>query len=215
MGAITGATEGMEQVLSLVEKARSFHSHKTLATDVAMADTRKHRTVKLWMLCAEVVERRDTLRKSLKAKHSTHSLEVPQASTSSAGAGAGEPFFFDNDRQPIFAHMVSVLHTNKHLIKFLIALDYTTLRGRKKVENSTNSTTPPPQTVLLKADTGANVNLMNRQTFSQLFGTAKVLQLTPIRMENYGNSAVKALGMFHAFLRWKDKVYKQSFYVTD
>ena len=41
--------------------------------------------------------------------------------------------------------------------------------------------------MLLKADTGANVNLMNRQTFNQLFGEAKVLQPTPIRMENYGN----------------------------
>ena len=39
--------------------------------------------------------------------------------------------------------------------------------------------------------------------------------LTPIKMENYGNTAVKVLGMFHAFLRWKDKVYKQLFYVTD
>ena len=66
------------------------------------------------------------------------------------------------------------------LIKFPIALDYTTLR--KRVENSTNSTTPL-QTVLLKADTGADVNLMNRQTFNQLFGKAKdLLQLTPIRM---------------------------------
>ena len=55
----------LEQVISLVEKARSFHSHKTLATDVAKADTRNHRTVKLWMLCAEVVERRDTSRKSV------------------------------------------------------------------------------------------------------------------------------------------------------
>ena len=106
MGAITGATEAMEQVLSLVEKARSFYSCKTLATDVAKTDTRKHRTVKLWMLCAEVVEKRDTLRKSgLKAKCSTHSLEVPQASTSSAGAGAGEPLYFDDDGQPIFTHM--------------------------------------------------------------------------------------------------------------
>ena len=34
-------------------------------------------------------------------------------------------------------------------------------------------------------------------------------------MENYGNSTVKVLGMFHAFLRWKDRVYKQLFYVTD
>ena len=82
----------------------------------------------------------------LKAKRSTHSLEVPQASTSSAGAGAAEPLFFDDDGQPIFAHMVSVLHSNKqkHLIKFPIALDYGTLRGNsewKGVENSSNSTT--------------------------------------------------------------------------
>ena len=34
-----------------------------------------------------------------------------------------------------------------------------------------------PQSVLLKADTGADVNLMNRKTFDQLFGEAKgVLQ---------------------------------------
>ena len=106
--------------------------------------------------------------------------------------------------------MVSVPHANKHLIKFPIALDYTTLRSH--IGNSTT----PPQTVLLKADTGADVNLMNRQMFHQLFGKAKdLLQLTPIRMENYGNSAVKVLGMFHVFLRWKGKVYKQLFYVTD
>ena len=35
VGAITRATGAMEQVLNLVEKVRSFHSHKTLATDVA------------------------------------------------------------------------------------------------------------------------------------------------------------------------------------
>ena len=146
----------------------------------------------------------------LKAKHFTHSLKVPQASTSSAGAGAGEPLYFDDDRQPIFTHMVSVPHANKHLIKFLIALDYTTLRSW------TGDSTTPPQTVLLKADTGADVNLMNRQMFNQHFGKAKdLLQLTPIRMENYGNSAIKVLGTFYAFLRWKGKVYKQLFYVTD
>ena len=149
----------------------------------------------------------------LKAKHSTHSLKVPQASTSSAGAGASEPLYFDDDGQPVFAHMVSVPHANKHLIKFPISLDYGTLRGRgsregmNKMENSTDSTICPQQTVLLKEDTGADVNLMNRQMFNQLFGQAKVLQPTPIRMENYGNTAVKVLGMFHAFLRWKDKVY--------
>ena len=96
-------------------------------------------------------------------------------------------------------------------------MDYSTLRGRNKMEYSTGSTGHSNcSTMLLKADTGADVNLMNRKTFDQLFGQAKeVLQLTPIRMENYGNTAVQVLGMFHAFLRWKDKVYKQLFYMTD
>ena len=156
-------------------------------------------------------------------KCSTHSLEVPQASTSTAGAGASEPLYFDDEGQPVYTYMVSVPHVNKHLIKFPIALDYSTLRGRNKMEYSTGSTghsncstMHSPQNVLLKADTGADVNLMNRKTFDQLFGQAKgVLQLTPIRMENYGNTLVKVLGMFHVFLRWKDKVYKQLFYMTD
>ena len=146
----------------------------------------------------------------LKGKHSTHSLEVPQASTSSAGAGASEPLYFDDGGQPVYTYMVSVPHVNKHLIKFPIALEHSTLRSNR------NNMVSPQSTVLLKADTGADVNLMNRKTFNQLFGEAKrVLQPTPIKMENYGNTAVKVLGMFHVFLRWKDKVYKQLFYVTD
>ena len=76
----------------------------------------------------------------LKAKCSTHSLEVPQASTISTGAG--EPLYFDDQGQPIFTHMVSVLHLNKHLIKFPIALDHKELNigSRNKMENSTDST---------------------------------------------------------------------------
>ena len=148
-----------------------------------------------------------------------HSLEVPQASTSTLEAGASEPLYFDAEGQPVYTYMVSVPHVNKHLIKFPIALDYRTLRGSREewnnMENSTKSTAHSTQSVLLKADTGADVNLMNRKTFNQLFGEAKVLQPTPIRMENYGNTAVKVLGMFHAFLRWKDKVNKQLYYMTD
>ena len=71
-GKLTKQQLAMEQVLSLVEKARSFHSCKTLATDVAKTDTRKHRTVRLWMLCTEVVERRDTLRKSVSGLNVPH-----------------------------------------------------------------------------------------------------------------------------------------------
>ena len=116
----------------------------------------------------------------LKAKCSTHSLEVPEASNNSTG----ELLYFSDDGQPVFTHMVSVLHANKHLIKFLIDLDCLKLKGasgpRNRVENSTNSTAGAagPQSlkfVLLKADTGADVNLMNKQTgiWSSLLGTPK------------------------------------------
>ena len=90
-----------------------------------------------------------------------------------------------------------------------------TMNGTEwKIPDSTKHS--QTKTVLLKADTGTDVNLKNKQTFNQLFGNVKnLLQLTPIRMENYGNSAVKVLGMFHAFLRWKDKVYRQLFYITN
>ena len=114
----------------------------------------------------------------LKVKCSTHSLEVPQAN--SAGAGASEPLYFNDEGQPVYTYMVSVPHMNKHLIKFLIALEPTTLRSNRNNMSSPQST----QSVLLKADTGADVNLMNRKTFDQLFGGAKeVLKLTPIKME--------------------------------
>ena len=199
-------------------------------------------------------------------KHSTHSLEVPQASISTTGAEAGEPLHFDDGGQPVYTYMVSVPHANKHLIKFPIALDYLTLRDRTGHSNCMEYGTwhtkhgsiwcshmvhcpqmygawcraqcshtvhcpqmygaqcsiwcscmvHSPQIVLLKADTGADVNLMKRNMFDEFFGQAKgVLQLTPIRMENYGNTAVKVLGMFHVFLRWKNKVYKQLFNITD
>ena len=73
----------------------------------------------------------------LKGKCSTHSLEVPQASTSNAGAGAGEPLYFSDEGQPVYTYMVSVCHANKHLIKFPIALDYLTLRDRTGHSNCT------------------------------------------------------------------------------
>ena len=77
----------------------------------------------------------------------------------------------DDQGQPIFStHMVSVLHSNKHLIKFPIALDYLRLRRRNKMANSTDSTgCAKCSTVLLKADAGADVNLMNIQTFDSVW----------------------------------------------
>ena len=46
----------------------------------------------------------------LQGKRSAHSLETPQ--TTSAGAGASEPLYFNDEGQPVYTYMVSVPHTN-------------------------------------------------------------------------------------------------------
>ena len=102
--------------------------HLTPATDVGRGDTKRHRTARLWMPLAEGVERKDIMRKfAYKGKCSAHSLETPQAN--SAGARASEPLYFNDEGQPVYTHMVSVPHMNKHLIKFPVALEPTILKG--------------------------------------------------------------------------------------
>ena len=72
----------------------------------------------------------------------------------------------------------------------------------------------PCPTALLKADTGADVNLLNSTTFDWIIGDRSILQPSTLRMETYGSSRVEVLGKFNAFLRWKGKIFRQPFYVT-
>ena len=72
----------------------------------------------------------------------------------------------------------------------------------------------PCPTVLLKADTGADINLLNSNTFDRIIGNRSILQPSTYKMEAYGSSTVPVLGKFYAFLRWKGKIYRQLFYVT-
>ena len=88
----------------------------------------------------------------------------------SAGAGASEPLYFNDEGQPVYTYMVSVPHANKHLIRFPITIEPMTPR-RKGTHMDSSLSTP---SVLLKADTGADVNLMNRKTFDQLFDSKGV-----------------------------------------
>ena len=130
-------------------------------------------------------------------------MDVPETSSSSTG----EPSFYNEHGDPVYANMVSVCNNKcKYLIQFPISTEL------EKVRNSVESS--KCSTILLKADTTVDVNLMNSKTFDSMFNR-KHLQFTSLRMEAYGNhSAVEVLGKFHAFLRWKGKVYRQLFYVT-
>ena len=51
------------------------------------------------------------------------------------------PLYFDDGGQPVYTYMVSVPHVSKHLIKFPIALEHTTLRSNK------NNVHSPPSVV--------------------------------------------------------------------
>ena len=136
-------------------------------------------------------------------KKSIHLVNVPGTSTNS------EPDYFNEHGDPVYAH-INMVHAketnwNKHLIQFPISTDF------KKVRNSQDCST-----VLLKADTGVDINLMNSTTFDRVIGDRSALQPTSLRIETYGNNmAVEVLGKCHTFLRWKGKIYRQLFYVTN
>ena len=88
-------------------------------------------------------EKGDTLRKSVSRLNIPHiHSRFHKLPPVLQGQGPMNPLYFDDDGQPIFTHMVSVPHANKHLIKFPIALDYTTLRSWIE-----DSTTPPQDCV--------------------------------------------------------------------
>ena len=123
---------------------------QTPATDVGKEDTKRHRDYKaVDATCRGCGKKGHYEKVCLEGKCSTHSLEVPQAN--SAGAGASEPLYFNDEGQPVYTYMVSVPHVNKHLINFPIALEPSTLRSNRNNMSSPQST---QSTVLLKADTG-------------------------------------------------------------
>ena len=101
---------------------------------------------------------------------STHLVDVPNTSNHS------DPDYFNEHGDPVYAHthMVSVKEINhkKYLIQFTIGVEF------KKVRSSEDY-----PTVLLKADTGADVNLINLKNFDNLFHDRTVLEPTTLRME--------------------------------
>ena len=119
-----------------------------------------------------------------------------------------DPKYYDELGDPVYVqmHMVCINQANKtkHLIQFPISVD---LQKVRKLAKS------PCPTVLLKANTRVDVNLLNSSTFNKTIGDRSLLQPLILWMEAYRNSMVSIFGKFHTFLRWKGQVYKQLFYV--
>ena len=77
------------------------------------------------------------------------------------------------------ANMVNVQDNKcKHLIQFPISTELELEKVRNLVEGSMKY-----PTFLLKADTGANINLMKSKIFDSIFKDRTVLQHTSLRIE--------------------------------
>ena len=70
--------------------------------------------------------------------------------------------------------------------------------------------------IIVRVDTGADVNCMNENTFNELFPEVK-LSLCPHEIQNFRNSIadILILGQFHMYLQFSCKKYLNTFIVTD
>ena len=87
---------------------------------------------------------------------------------------------------------------SKLLLEFPIRLNYNDLN----------------QKVLLKVDTGSNINCISHGTLQRLFPNRQ-LDRSALLPKNYENSPVSIIGRFTAFIRWKGKLFHQEFHVTN
>ena len=61
--------------------------------------------------------------------------------------------------------------------------------------------------LVLKVDTGSDVNAINSESFQALFPGVE-LQVSSVILENFDSSFISPIGCFRCFLRWKGKLYK-------
>ena len=70
--------------------------------------------------------------------------------------------------------------------------------------------------LVVRVDTGADVNCMNEKTFKRLFPKVK-LSVYPHKIQNFGNSVtdISILGQFHTYLQFRGEKYLNTFIATN
>ena len=70
--------------------------------------------------------------------------------------------------------------------------------------------------LVVRVDTGADVNCMNEKTFKRLFPKLK-LSVCPHEIHNFGNSVadISILGQLHTYLQFRGEKYLNTFIVTN
>ena len=89
-------------------------------------------------------------------------------------------------------------------------------RGSFKFPIASHPRGPYNHHVIVRVDTGADVNCMNEDTFNELFPEVK-LSVCPHKIQNFGNSTadISILGQFCTYLQFRGERYLNTFIVTD
>ena len=101
----------------------------------------------------------------------------------------------------IVNHIGTTSGTQEKHLKFPIDVD---VRG------------PYKHHLVVRVDTGADVNCMNEKTFRRLFPKVE-LDVCPYEIQNFGNSTadISILGQFQTYLQFRGKKYLNTFIVTN
>ena len=171
--------------------------------DVVKANINWIRYVLPLMQSVTNMERKDILQQSVKRARdflcSSRSAHVVETSNS-VSTSQTEPDYYTECGQPIYvqSHMLQTMSTNlqKILEKSKLMLEFPIRLHYKDID----------QKILLKVDTGSDINCVSLGTFQRLF-LNKQLNRSILLLENYANSPVSIIGKFTAFIRWKGKVF--------
>ena len=66
--------------------------------------------------------------------------------------------------------------------------------------------------LILQADTGADMNAINKRTFDEIFPDVELEESTQV-LQNFDKRLIKPIGSFRCFLRWKGHKYRVKFEV--
>ena len=85
-----------------------------------------------------------------------------------------------------------------------------------KFPTDVNPRGPYKEHLVVRVDTGADVNCMNEKTFRRLFPKVK-LSVCPYEIQNFGNSIadISILGQFRTYLQFRGEKYLNTFIGTN
>ena len=116
--------------------------------------------------------------------------------------------YYTECREPVYmqSHMIQTVYSQHQriqekstlMIEFPIGLHYNDLNRK----------------IMLKVDTGSDINCISLGTFQRLFPHQPLTKST-LLLKNYGNSLVSIIRKFRAFICWKEIIFHQEFHITN